>query len=1600
MWYNQLFISKLYHYPLTFFTSLHSSSRSPHSQEMKPIFNTLVALLVLFSASLLNAQTLTISFSPAAPSGTVGSNITVDVIANDFTNIAGMQFPILFDKTKLEFQSANTLTPDLPNFIYGTPPNPSSIANPVGTNKVSVVWFDPSGAPNFLAPNAILFKMVFKVLVAGTSNIYIGNAPPPSINVFGEGNVPAIFTYPTGPPVLNGFALVMPTEEVQPGDTVCLPVTVNDFTNVVGMQFMVNWNSNMFTFSHVQNFGINYFDCTKFNPGTLGRLAVNWEDITGIGTTVANGSAIFEVCLIANGANAAAGGVSNVRCDGAGMPPSSPIAIENNTGANVWSNASSSIAGPVTVNANATPDDKIVRFIADTSTVAQVGNNAVVNIKVKNFKNLNSFQFVLMYDPLVLGTTLPTFTTILPNGTLPLPATGPQMKVEQVAGQPGKLKISWRSLSASSGQTIADGTSIITLTFPTNTASPGASTRLMIGGLTNPVIPMQVSERNFTCTFMPRSNDGFVKISASSPNATVTLVSKTDVNCFGNNNGSIDINVVGGTTTTYTYLWSRVPAGFSATTQDITNLAPGTYQVTVTAGTQMVSLATPVVIAGPIAPISIPTSGAGALVIQAVKCFNGSDGNISINPVGGTAPYTYLWTGGITTQNLTSRPGGTYTVTITDSKGCTTVSAGYNIATPANPLLITASQSQIKDVRCFGESNGSVTTAVANANGTPNFVWFRVSPAPSVQVSSAQSPNNFGAGTYTVTVTDGNQCTAVLSQVVTINNPPSAFSLPAPTTTQPACEGQNNGSICLSPTGGWGNYSYQWSTPSPGMGPCPSGVGAGTYSVTVTDANGCASATSTTLISTSVAPSVTNLMKTDITCFNAGNGSITISLNAPFSSINWTGPAGPAGSGTTISNLSGGDYMATLNYGTGCSKPYGPVTIVNPAPITVTVVGTTQQNGPTGGSIDISATGGTGLLSYTWTAPGFTSSVQDPTNLQPGTYTLIVRDANNCSTPPQTIEITSACVVCGTSYTTVKSCGDDGCINAIVPSTAQGPFVLSWVGPEVGSQAFSQGVFELSVCNLKPGAYGVTVTDANNQSFPSSLIIEARPGVQITSNTVNSTQANKNGSININISPGLPLTHMWISGNIPVPPNNLNSPVIFQLDSGTYCVKVTNLLPEGCEEVYCFDLVREYPNLICGSPVVTSPNCLSTANGSITLSPTGGNNSFTYSWAGSNGFTATTKNIINLGPGTYTCTVTSGDGQICVVTPSTLTPLSTLAVSNVNEVSDFNGYQVSGVGICNGVANVVTAGASGTVSYLWSNGITTASNTSLCGGVYSLIVTDQTGCTASWTNELTSPAAVVATVTAGVEYNGYGVSCNGACDAIARISVAGGVVPYVVKWPGGKTELLINSASFALQSDICAGIQTVVITDANGNVTNFPFPITEPDPITLTFTDIEPLNLATCNAEIIPEATGTVGDVTYQWQSQFHQGNGLRADGLCADEVVTFKVTDGNGCTATAQHTAPFPTDECFNVNPVLTPNGDGDNDYFEILCLQNYPNTVEIYDRWNQAVTTKITNYANNWDGKRGGVPVPEGVYFYVVSFVNDLGQPITLKGYFNILH
>ena len=174
---------------------------------MKLNINTFMGLLLLLTTAIAHGQTLDISILPAQPNGTVGTTINVVVRANVFEGIAAMQFPIIYDASKLKFNSINTLAQDLPDFIFNQatgnpplcpggspPPCNSSIGNP-NPGKVTVLWFNSIGTGSYLDPNTTLFQMEFTVLAAGASSVYITPNSTPLINVIGNNNVPATFIY-------------------------------------------------------------------------------------------------------------------------------------------------------------------------------------------------------------------------------------------------------------------------------------------------------------------------------------------------------------------------------------------------------------------------------------------------------------------------------------------------------------------------------------------------------------------------------------------------------------------------------------------------------------------------------------------------------------------------------------------------------------------------------------------------------------------------------------------------------------------------------------------------------------------------------------------------------------------------------------------------------------------------------------------------------------------------------------------------------------------------------------------------------------------------------------------------------------------------------------------------------------------------------------------------------------------------------------------------------------------------------------------------------------------------------------------------------------
>jgi hypothetical protein len=203
-----------------------------------------------------------------------------------------------------------------------------------------------------------------------------------------------------------------------------------------------------------------------------------------------------------------------------------------------------------------------------------------------------------------------------------------------------------------------------------------------------------------------------------------------------------------------------------------------------------------------------------------IDCFGQASGSVSVNVVGGTAPLTYAWSNGATSQTVNNLPSGSYTVTVTDANGCTE-QMSVTITQPQSSLLTTATQ---VNVSCYGNPSGSIDLSVSGGTGPYMYSWSNG--------STTQDISNLAGGSYTVTVTDVLGCTSSTSITIT---EPAALSL---TTTSTDEMMGMDGTATVTVTGGTPNYMYYWMPGGSTMASI-SGLAAGTYSIMVLDANGC-----------------------------------------------------------------------------------------------------------------------------------------------------------------------------------------------------------------------------------------------------------------------------------------------------------------------------------------------------------------------------------------------------------------------------------------------------------------------------------------------------------------------------------------------------------------------------------------------------------------------------------------------------------------------------------------------------------------------------------------------------------------------------------------
>jgi len=295
------------------------------------------------------------------------------------------------------------------------------------------------------------------------------------------------------------------------------------------------------------------------------------------------------------------------------------------------------------------------------------------------------------------------------------------------------------------------------------------------------------------------------------PAVNVSL-SKTDVTCYGKNDGIMVANVSGGTEP-YSYNWST-----TMHTDTITNLVPGTYSVTVTDDNQCTAMAR--------ASIVEPTLFRYTISPNQGIC-RGTETTITATATGGTEPYTFEWddgTTGIANRIISPDSTSAYTVSVTDANGCTNAPQTTRVIV-SQTIVLTP---EVQDILCHGECNGS---AVLNIQGgIPPFTY--------TWASTTDHIDNLCSGSYAVSITDLYNCTGNASFVITEPDTVYVATLSGPAT----CFGYNDGFVQADVTGGVhftgedDDYHYLWDD---GQTTAHASMGAGYHSVTVTDANGC-----------------------------------------------------------------------------------------------------------------------------------------------------------------------------------------------------------------------------------------------------------------------------------------------------------------------------------------------------------------------------------------------------------------------------------------------------------------------------------------------------------------------------------------------------------------------------------------------------------------------------------------------------------------------------------------------------------------------------------------------------------------------------------------
>jgi gliding motility-associated-like protein len=995
----------------------------------------------------------------------------------------------------------------------------------------------------------------------------------------------------------------------------------------------------------------------------------------------------------------------------------------------------------------------------------------------------------------------------------------------------------------------------------------------------------------------------------------------TPVSCFGGNNGAVSL-AFNNVAYPLSYLWTN-----GATTPTLSNVSANSYQAQIIDANGC-QLLTGGIVIQPAYPLQANVQATN------VSCFSGvSNGAINATVSGGTSPYTYSWNNGALTEDLANIGTGNYTITVTDANNCT----ASNSATITAPSDLVQSASII-NVPCVGGTSGAINVTTTGGVSPYSYSWSNGQSTEDIQ--------GLSAGSYTLTITDTNNCTDIQTHVVT--EPNTSINLSS-NVTNVACYGGTTGLIDITTTGGTPGYTFQWSATNgiviPQTTEDISNLSAGNYTLTATDANGCPSSLNVT-ISQPAQALQSSPQLSHVTCFNGTNGTVQPLITggtAPYIYA-WSN----ATSANVLPNVAAGPYTLNLTDANNCTATFNYTLLQPNAALAIALNGSNVLCfGDASGAANAVISGGTSPYTLAWSNGSSNASIQ---NILAGTYNITVTDQQGCLAN-QSITITEPAAPLNVStLATMVDCfgNQSGSINATITG-GTAPYSSSWINQN--SQIYASSAEDLTLVGI--GNYLTIVTDSHGCIDSSAASITQPAALSISNSKIDVLcHGNNTGSINATVAGGtLPYSYVWNNGALT---EDINA-----IPSGSYTLTVLDV--NGCTETMMVAVIQPIAPLSV-STETSSIDCFGLSTGAVSATVVGGTAPYQYTW--SNGGTSTS--ISDVLAGAYSITVTDNHGCTAFSGANVLQPQQGLNVAvNVTDPS-CHGY-------ANGIVEMTITGGTQPYYFNWGNENNILLNNpserldSIAVGSYLFVITDDRGCVVDTIVQVNEPTPF------NIAIQTTDALCYQSATGMVDLSVTGSTPPYQFNWNDGQflTEDLSN---------VLAGSYAVQITDNQGCIDSIAGVVNQPDSLFIdaAITNVSCVDQA--DGAVALTVLGGISPYSFAWSN----GENVPTISNLSAGIYVATITDDNSCIATITVEVLPSNIPCVNPVNTFTPNGDLFNDTWVIDNMYLYPNaSVQVFNKWGNLVF-KSEGLYTPWDGTYNNNPLPAEVYYYIIE-LND---------------